>query len=173
MMTLKIDPKKKIVIDADVIIHFIRGDQLSILHTIYPNDLYILDYVFKEVFIGSLRTQVENMIRFGFIKELEFNGDINVVREFAQLKRRYGVGESACMAYCRFNKDVLASSNLKDIKTYCQDHGIQYVTTMDFLYEAFCKSILKESDCDTFITKVLLNGSKLPFTSMRDYLRIN
>jgi len=50
-MTLQIDPKKKIIVDADVIIHFIRGDHLSILHTIFPNKLYILDYVFKEVFV--------------------------------------------------------------------------------------------------------------------------
>ena len=169
-MTLKIDPHKKIIIDADVIIHFIRGDKLGILHTIFPNDLYILDYVFNEVFVGSLRTQVENMIRFGFIKELEFDEEINVVREFAKLKRKYGVGESACMAYCRYNKDVLASSNLSDIKAYCQEHGIQYLTTMDFLYEAFCKNLLTEAECDAFITKVLSKGSKLPFTTMRNYL---
>ncbi len=169
-MSLKIDPTKKIILDADVIIHFIKGDQLSILHTIFLNNLYILDFVFKEVFIGSLRIQIENMIRFGFVKELEFNGDIDVVREFAQLKRRYGLGESACMAYCRYNNDVLASSNLRDIKTYCQDHNIQYLTTMDFLYEAFCKNILNETACDIFISNVLSKGSKLPFNSMRDYL---
>ena len=115
-MAIKIDKKKKIIIDADVIIHFINGDQLGILHTIFPNKIYILDFVFQEVFIGRLITQVENLIRFGFVEELEFDGDLDVAKEFAQLKRTFGIGESACMAYCRYNDDVIASSNLKDIK---------------------------------------------------------
>lgn len=121
MMTLQIDPTKKIIVDADVIIHFIKGEQLGILTSVFPNKLYILDYVFKEVFSGKSKTQIENLIRYKCIKELKFDGDINVVTEFAKLKRRFGPGESACMAYCKYHKDVLASSNLKDIKTYCQE----------------------------------------------------
>lgn len=170
MMTLQIDPTKKIIVDADVIIHFIKGEQLGILTSVFPNELYLLDYVFKEVFFGQSKTQVENLIRYKRIQELKFDGDINVVTEFAKLKRRFGPGESACMAYCRYHKDILASSNLKDIKTYCQEHGIQYLTTMDFLYEAFCKNLLNEMECDTFISMVLSKRSKLPFQSMRDYL---
>lgn len=111
----------------------------------------MLDYIFKEVFKGSLRTEVENLIRFGFVKELEFEDDLQVVREFARLKKSFGVGESACMAYCKFNKDVIGSSNLKDIKTYCEENNIQYLTTMDFLLEAYYKNILSEEECDEFI----------------------
>jgi hypothetical protein len=52
-MTLQIDPSKKIIVDADVIIHFIKGEQLGILTSVFPNKLYLLDYVFKEVFFGQ------------------------------------------------------------------------------------------------------------------------
>jgi hypothetical protein len=33
-----------------------------------------------------------------------------------------GDGEAACMAIVRFSKDILASSNLKDIANYCKMH---------------------------------------------------
>ena len=98
-MAAKIDKGKKIIIDADVIIHFIKGDQLGLLPTIFPNKIYILDVVFQEVFVGRLRTQVENLLRFGLIQELEFDGNLQVMKEFAQLKKQFGIGESACMAY--------------------------------------------------------------------------
>ncbi|MDF1571942.1 MAG: hypothetical protein P1P82_10025 [Bacteroidales bacterium] len=169
-MRIRIGEHKKIIIDADVIIHFSKADQLGILHTIYPNQIYLLDFVFKEVFMGNLKIQVENMIRFGFLQELEFNDDIKVLREFALLKRKFGTGESACMAYCRFHDDVLASSNLKDIKKYCEQHKIQYLTTMDFLLTAYDKGILAESECDQFITDVLSKGSKLPYTNIKKYI---
>ena len=170
-MAAKIDKGKKIIIDADVIIHFIKGDQLGLLPTIFPNKIYILDVVFQEVFVGRLRTQVENLLRFGIIQELEFDGNLQVMREFAQLKKQFGIGESACMAYCQYYKDVIASSNLKDITSYCQEHGITYLTTMDFIYEAFATGKLNEAQCDDFISGVIRNGSKLPFPNMQSYLR--
>lgn len=170
-MALKIDKAKKIIIDADVIIHFSKGDQLGLLNSIFPNKIYIFDVVFSEVFIGDLRNQVENLIRFKVLQELEFDGDIRVAKEFARLKRQYGIGESACMAYCRYNDDVIASSNLRDIKPYCTQHKIQFLTTMDFIYEAFCNTQLTEPECDLFINMVLSKGSRLPFRDMRSYLR--
>lgn len=165
-----IDKNKKIILDADIIIHFIRGNQLGILHQIFPNKYYLLDYIFKEVFKGSLRTEVENLIRFGFVQELKFEDDLQVVKEFARLKRSFGIGESACMAYCKFNDDVIGSSNLKDIKTYCEENSIQYLTTMDFLLEAYNIKILTETECNEFITKVKSKGSKLPVNTIQEYI---
>lgn len=167
---MQIDKNKKIILDADVIIHFIRGNQIGILPQIFSNKYYLLDYVFKEVFKGKLRTEVENLFRFGLVHELEFENNLEVVKEFAKLKKDYGIGESACMAYCKFNKDVLASSNLKDIKTYCTVNNIQYLTTMDFLLEAYEQTILSEADCDEFIYNVKSKGSKLPVNTIQEYI---
>lgn len=170
-MGINLDRTKKIIIDADVIIHFIRGEQLAVLHTIFENKLYILDYVFKEVFVGKFRVQIENLLTFGFINELAFDADTDVIKEFARLKRRFGSGESACMAYCRYHHDVLASSNLTDIKSYCELHKIQYLTTMDFVYEAFCKGILSKAECDFFIYNVTSKGSRLPYMTIDEYIQ--
>lgn len=88
---------------------------------------------------------------------------------FSLLKSGKGDGESACLAYVRFNENILASSNLKDIHTYCQTHSIIYLTTMDFLCEALSNGLFDESRCDNFITTVKSKGSKLPVNKMSEY----
>ena len=167
---MRFDKNKKILLDADVIIHFIKGEQLGILNKIFPNKLYIIHSVFKEVYTPSIRVPVENLIKFKIIHELDFTGQMDVIKEYARLKRTFGSGESACMAYCKYHKDVLASSNLTDIKKYCKENDIQYITTMDFIAEAYRKEILDETACDFFIYNVKSKGSKLPNNSIRDYL---
>lgn len=169
-MAIKIDPSKKILLDADVIIHFIKGGHIGVLHTIFPNKLYLLNLVFDEVFKGTLRTQVENLFQYKMIFDLTFSNDMPVLKEYARLKKTYGSGESACMAYCKFHQDVLASSNLKDIKHYCEENGIQYLTTMDFLAEAYQRGILSESESDLFIHNVKSKGSKLPCNTIKEFL---
>lgn len=169
-MAIKIDPSKKILLDADVIIHFIKGGHIGVLHTIFPNKLYLLDLVFDEVFKGALRTQVENLFQYKMIFDLTFSNDMPILKEYARLKKTYGSGESACMAYCKFHQDVLASSNLKDIKHYCEENGIQYLTTMDFLAEAYQRGILSEAESDLFIYNVKLQGSKLPCNTIKEFL---
>ncbi len=70
-----------------------------------------------------------------------------------------------------FIKDVIASSNLKDITSYCKEHAITYLTAMDFIYESFTTGKLNEPQCDDFISEVIRNGSKLPLPNMQSYLR--
>ena len=167
-----IDKKKKIILDADVIIHFFKAGHLGLLTQIYPNKLYLVKDVLTEIFKGELRNQIENSIRMKFIEELDFSSDIKVISEYAKLKKIYGPGESACMAYCKFNNDVLASSNLKDIKEYCKENNIQYLTTMDFLNTAYERNLLSESDCDYFIYNVKSKGSILPVDSIQEFKQL-
>lgn len=65
------------------------------------------------------------------------------------------------MAVAKHTKDYIASSNLKDIKEYCNHYGIVYLTTMDILLEAYQKKILTEAECDIFIREVKTKDSKL------------
>ena len=68
------------------------------------------------------------------------------MKEFFLLQRTLGKGESACMIYCRDNRDVLGSSSLKDIKEYCSKNNITYLTTLDFLYYAYCRKKMTEQE---------------------------
>ncbi len=74
------------------------------------------------------------------------------------------------MVYCRDNKDVLGSSNLKDIKEYCASHQITYLTTIDFLYYAFIRKKMTKEDVAAFIAEVISKGSKLPSVDIEKYI---
>jgi hypothetical protein len=169
-MATKIE--KLILLDTDVISHFISGGQFALLPSIFKNKKVLLDIVATELRASKkFRNYIDNVIRSGFIKEINFQGNKQVGMEYAKLIKTYGKGESACMAYCKFNKDILASSNLKDIAKYCEDNGINYLTTIDFLAEALKANQLTEQECNDFIRNVKSAGSKLPVDTLAEYLK--
>ena len=73
------------------------------------------------------------------------------------------------MAFLRYNSHVLASSNLRDIRQYCETYKITYLTTLDLLSEAMRSNVLTEEECDKFIEDVLKQNSKLPCSYMFEY----
>jgi len=166
----KIDPKKKIILDADVIIHFSKAGALGQLPQIFPNKMYVPDIVYHEALSKEYQIEVNNLFNFRLVEELEIKTDIKVLQEYKQLQKKFGKGESACMAYCRFNKDVIGSSNLKDIRQYCEDNSITYLTTMDFLAEAFRIGKMDEAVCDFFIFNVTSKGSRLPYKTIAEFM---
>lgn len=163
--------KFKLLLDADVLIHFIKAGELMLLHTILPEYKYVVvDNVYEELFHKPTQLQIDNMIQFGFFYSESFPDDFEILKEYAQLKKEgLGDGESACLAIARFRKDVLASSNLKDIKKYCEKHHIRYFTTMELLCKALKSKIFTLERCNNFIKTVLAKGSKLPVLQIEDY----
>jgi len=161
----------KIILDADVIIHFIKGECLSLLPQILPGYSFVL---LKMVFDRELReyhrTQISQQI--ALLKNItmeDWEPKGEALREFLILNDKFGLGESLSMVYCKYNNDVLASSNLRDIILYCEENKIVYFTTSDFIYQAYHTKIMTEKECDDFITKVLDKGSKLPVTRITDF----
>lgn len=165
-----IDPNKKIILDADVVIHFLRGNQIGILHRIFPNKLYMPDVVFEETFYGKDKIAINNLFNFGFVKPLDIKSDKDILLEYNRLKAKFGKGESACMAYCRFSKDVIGSSNLTDILNYCKNNGIECLTTLDFLAKAYQETLLTEAECDYFLYLADSKG-KIPYKSIVAYIQ--
>ncbi len=166
----KIDPHKKIILDADVIIHFVKGGLIGVLPNILPNKMYVPDIVYQESLSRQYQTPIDNLFNFKLVHELEIKSDLKVFAEYNRLKKLFGKGESACMAYCRYNHDVIGSSNLKDITNYCDEHGIVFLTTMDFLEAAYHRDKLTEAECDEFIYNVKLKKSKLPCNTIAKYI---
>lgn len=163
--------KTKIVLDADILIHFSKGELLSTLPSIFPNYQHIvLSSVFEEL-KGDIKNQVENQIK--YLKNIvleKFTPGGEMLREYSILLTTKGKGESACLAYCRFNNDVVGSSNIRDIKDYCTEHKITYLKTFDFLYFAIQKEIITMDEAVEFRNKVVAKGSKLPSEmELREY----
>ena len=162
-----------ILLDSDVIRHFINGNHLLTLTKIFPNRFAILDKVKTELCRSkSLSIQVNNLITMSKVPLIPFPSDREIIKEYAQLTKKFGEGESACMAVSKYQKQFIASSNLKDIKSYCEQNGITYITTMDILLEAIEKGVFSENQCNAFIRSVKDNGSMLPCDTIQQYLLI-
>lgn len=165
--------KKIILIDADVVSHFITGGAIVHLPKIFPYKIKVLDKVYSELSrFPKKKIQVDNLITFKLLEIMPFPENNEVIRkEYLHIKKMMfkGDGESACLAVVRNTNDILASSNLKDIASYCKMHSIEYLTTMDFLCEAIKKGIMTEAECDIFISVVKSAGSKLPVNKIADF----
>lgn len=165
----------KIVLDADVIIHFIEANCFSLLPDIFPEyDYVVLDVVYDEVSRNNkTRNFIDNYLRyFPKLRREVFAPKGESMKEYFLLQRTLGKGESACMVYCRDHRDVLGSSNLKDIKAYCSANNITYLTTIDFLYYAYCRKKMTGVECTEFIQAVNNAGSKLPMIDITHYVCI-
>lgn len=84
--------KVKIVLDADVLIHFSKAERLSLLPEILPEYEYtVLSVVYDEV--KSIQKQLDNQIMFlrNITKE-EFAPTGDMRREYAVLRSRFGRG---------------------------------------------------------------------------------
>lgn len=162
--------KVKIVLDADVLIHFSKAGRLNMLPAILPEyEHVVLDVVYKE--IVSIQNQLDNQMH--FFKNIsleEFSPSREMLHEYAVLSATRGKGESACMAYCRFTNNVIGSSNINDIKEYCKFNKITYLTTLDFLYYAFKRGKMTADECTKFIEAVQANGSRLPMVDITEYV---
>lgn len=166
---------RDILIDADVVSHFITGGEELFIAKIFPgNKIYILDKVHAELQnwpSPQIRTQISELIGKKHIRLMEFPEDDEVIKkEYFWIKNMLfkGDGESACLAVARYKKNILASSNLKDIKQYCGMHKIDYLTTMDFLCEALRTGFFSEQRCNDFLQKNKEN--KLPVKNMKDFV---
>lgn len=164
----------KILIDSDVIRHLIKGGRLELLYALYGKKLVLLDVVRDELMRSSqIQTQLGNFIAFYKIEVKDFPSDnMDILKEYARLKRRYGEGESACMAVARYQKNIIASSNLKDIKAYCEKYHITYLSTMDILLEAVDSGTISEVECDGIIQTIKAKNSKLPVDTIAEYRRM-
>jgi hypothetical protein len=162
-----------ILIDADVIGHFITAGEQDQINQIFPNTILVLDKVKKEASVLPYRAPiVEALIEDNRITVLPFPEHDEVIKqEYFYIKKTLdkGDGESACLAVARFSYSIIASSNLKDIKNYCTNHKIDYLTTMDFLCYALSKGKWTRTRCDAFIKKVKEKKQKLPCNSMAEY----
>ena len=112
--------KVKIILDADVLLHFAKAERLNMLPEILSEyEHVVLSTVYDE--IESIQNQLDNQVFFlKNISKETFNPTGEMMIEYARLLRTFGKGESACMAYCRYTHNVIGSSNLKAYRSKCR-----------------------------------------------------
>ena len=156
--------KTKIVLDADVIIHFAKGGKLDMLPKILPEyQFMVLDVVKKELPLLIMSVLQKAISQDKTVVEEVFGKTAGEAKEYARLISKDGLalgrGESACMVYCLYHHDVVGSSNTKDVTAYCEEKGITYLTTCDFLYYAIQRGLMTKAEADAFILGVRSMGS--------------
>ena len=166
--------KIQIVLDADVIIHFSQGGYLHLLPRVIPDCSFVVLSVVRNELRPDTKNELDNHINYlKSISLIDYNPVGDERREFARLTSVSGLclgkGESACMTYARFHNNVVGSSNLKDIRDYCTDFGIAYLTTWDFLYYAYKAGLMTKEEVGEFVQKVRTAGSILPDNDLDTY----
>jgi predicted nucleic acid-binding protein len=161
----------KILIDSDVTIHFAEGGFLDKIPLIFPNRIVYVDKVLEELYsFNKYKVMVYNFISKYRIERIEIDSNLDFIIEYSRLIKKVGKGEAACLAIAKIDKKYIASSNLKDITDYCKENNIRYYTTMDILWEALNKNIMRELECNEFISKVKSLGHKLPVNTIEEYV---
>lgn len=153
----------KILLDSDVVIHFIKGGRQLLLAKLFPGRLVMLDKVYDEVTKRKKDApDVNKFVKDCGIPIIKMPTSREIYKEYAVLVgEKVGSGEAACMAVARYSRDYIASSNVTDIFDYCKTHGLVFYTTMDLLLELYKKKLISEADCDLFIYDVKTKGSRL------------
>jgi hypothetical protein len=160
----------KILLDCDVVIHFLKGGKIMELPQIFPGRFVMLDKVKNELLKRSKNFLAINVFLVGAEVPVEtMPTEQEIVKEYFSLKKVMDDGEAACLAVARFDKKYVASSNITQIATYCQSNGIVYYTTMDLLHEATVKGIMTDAECDVFIATVKSKDSRLPVSTIAQY----
>jgi predicted nucleic acid-binding protein len=161
---------KIILLDADVISHFISSNEILFLQKILvPHSIAILDNVYREVArISSRKRILDNLLSsIRAINIMPFPiEDLEVKKEFALIKKNnplIGDGERACMAVAKYHKNIIASSNYRDIVPYCKANNILYLGTLDILTIALKKGVFDTARCNNFIsTARRVNNARFP-----------
>lgn len=101
--------EKIILIDADVISHFITGGQILLLPKIFPYPIKVLDKVYAEISrMPRRKTEVDNLINFNLLELIPFpENDYQVKKEYLHIKKFMfkGDGEAACLVVVRYSQN--------------------------------------------------------------------
>jgi predicted nucleic acid-binding protein len=165
---------KLVLFDADVVIAFAKGGLALYLPSIYPDRGILLNIVKDELVKWSITETIVNNITNNTTPRLKLvslqEDKIEIIKEYATLTGLYGQGESACMAYAKFNDCIVASNNLRDIRKYCEENNIEFYTTIDVLYEGYKLKLYTEEQCDDFLRIMNEKKEKVPYKNLQQYI---
>ena len=172
---MKMSNKPQILLDADVLIHLFKAEKISILNDLFKGRVCILDVVVDELRGNpTIKSALDSIFIFSGIEEIIFPTTSNeaMFGEFVGLKDQItGDGERATLLFCKYNHNIIASSNTSDIIPYCELHSIGYLTTIDIFCIAIHNGIMDEKEVNQLIKLILFNKSYLCCHNFEDHFR--
>ncbi len=167
--------KVLILLDADVVIHLFKAERISLLHELYAGRLRMLDIVLAELLNNrTVNKIVESLFVFKHVEEIKFPtiSIPSLLQEFVRLKYEIeGAGERASLLYCKHFKQIIASSNTRDIVPFCEANSIAYLTTMDLFAVAVDRGKMTSKEVEACVNLILNQKSYLCCHSLEEHIR--
>lgn len=171
---------KGILLDADILSHFMVSDSLELLPAIFKGHLLmVVDQVYQEASYSpgdpGRKTVLDRWIKDHSVIRLSFPSDLSsvVVDEYYRLKAqhpRLGKGERACLSIARYHQDVIASSNFRDVAAYCHVHGLEYLGMLDVLWIGVRRNVIPATEANAILARAILrNSARFPVSLLEDY----
>lgn len=167
--------------DTDCISAFLWVKEQSILAKLYPGRIRIPRQSYDEISLPNVRhlkERIDYLINNGEAEIVDFDTDTEAYAIYRQLTeapqnghRSIGKGEAACLSLAKTEDGIIASNNLRDIKEYVIEFGIEHITTGDIMVDAYMSGLITEDEGDVIWAKMLQKRRKLGADSFSTYLQ--
>lgn len=168
--------------DTDCISAFLWVNNQSLLPILYPGRIVIPKPVYLELSkpgISHLKRRLDMMLanKETVLEEIIIGTDVYMtyyqLTEAPTGKHKViGKGEAASIALAKELGGIVASNNLKDIKSYIIEFGLDHITTGDILVTALQKGLITESQGNIIWYEMLDKRRKIGASSFTEYLSL-
>ena len=158
-----------LVFDTDVLSCFLWTGHEVLLNQLYPNGI-VLDVVEFEINkVPPLREALTRIRNRGWLDFQSVDATSDIGHEYMGLTATsrkpspLGRGESAVMAWVRCRGGTVASNNLRDVRRYCQQHALPFMTIRAMVADAVLnRDCLTLDDAERFWRKMRAARRRLP-----------
>ena len=181
MRTFNLAPP--IIFDTDCLSSFLWIKRFDILRSLFVDDIFIPGAVSDE--LSNLRRfshhrwlpdMLQKYVDRGEVKLIEIASLGIVADEYTRLTDidspcPMGAGEAAVLALIRLGGGTAASNNLADVRYYCEEHGLELISTDDILCLAVERRITTEDEGVAIWDDMKAHKQKLPNYDFTEALR--
>jgi predicted nucleic acid-binding protein len=157
--------------DANIIFNFSALDYLELLVRLPDSDFVIPNEVLQEITRPIQREAVQGMIDTGLFKTDVVEGP-EAVAIYAELHRRLGSGESACLTLAQMKNGILASDEKRALRRLAIERigPARIVGTQDLLVRMIKADIITVEQADLAKNILAASRFKMKIRSFEDLL---
>ena len=170
----------KMFFDTDCLSSFLMINDTDLLVELFGGKIILPKQVYKELSnpcVRDLKCKTDILKKNGDVKVEGIETNTKEWDLYYKLTNNpdkghiiIGAGEAAAIAMTKERGGILASNNLKDVKKYVEEFGLEHITAADIIYVAFQREMISEDDGNTMWMKMLLKRRKLPTTTFTEYM---
>ena len=172
-MKKETEQRRRVIIDANVLINFIKIDRLNILQQLQMYSFFLSSEVYDEISYPKQRLVLDQALNEGWLKKTEIT-DPNELRSYAQYRRQMGNGEAACLAIAICRQWTMACDERKKkliFREVQRTLGEDYMlNTLGLLLKALREGILTVSGADAIKDALAEDRFIMKFASFQDLL---